>query len=203
MNKIYFENSCIHFCKKPSSELDYDLKMAPRDLKNYITIVDALKNKKKPIQILIQSDQFEKYFQSFIGNFQVVEAAGGLVLNEKGEILFIEKREFLDLPKGKIDHGESAKNAAIREVEEETGARNLKIINKTEDSFHFFQYKNQDIQIKKTQWFIMSCGDSNHLHPQEKEGITKVYFEDPKKALEQSKRTYSSIQDVLIRSGFL
>ena len=51
-------------------------------------------------------------------------AAGGLVTNENNELLMIFRRGKWDLPKGKLDKGETIEECAIREVEEETGIGN-------------------------------------------------------------------------------
>ena len=51
-----------------------------------------------------------------------VEAAGGVVV-EDGRVLLVHRPRYDDwtLPKGKLDPGESFEEAALREVEEETG----------------------------------------------------------------------------------
>ncbi len=53
-----------------------------------------------------------------------VEAAGGVVVRD-GEVLLVHRPRYDDwtLPKGKLDPGESFEDAALREVEEETGLR--------------------------------------------------------------------------------
>ena len=55
-----------------------------------------------------------------------VEAAGGVVVRDAGEgreVLIVHRPRYDDwtLPKGKLDRGESFEEAAVREVEEETG----------------------------------------------------------------------------------
>jgi 8-oxo-dGTP diphosphatase len=53
-----------------------------------------------------------------------VDAAGGLVVRD-GKVLLVHRPRYDDwtLPKGKLDPGESFEDAALREVEEETGLR--------------------------------------------------------------------------------
>src|SRR3954464_3521077 len=54
-----------------------------------------------------------------------VKAAGGVVRREDGTIAIVHRPRYDDwsLPKGKLDPGESWEEAAVREVEEETGVR--------------------------------------------------------------------------------
>jgi 8-oxo-dGTP diphosphatase len=53
-----------------------------------------------------------------------VEAAGGVVERD-GQVLLVHRPRYDEwtLPKGKLDAGESFEDAALREVEEETGLR--------------------------------------------------------------------------------
>jgi 8-oxo-dGTP pyrophosphatase MutT (NUDIX family) len=57
-----------------------------------------------------------------------VEAAGGLIVREREgvpQVAVVHRSRYDDwsLPKGKLTEGESAEQAALREVEEETGIR--------------------------------------------------------------------------------
>ncbi len=47
----------------------------------------------------------------------------------KGEVLFMFRRGKWDLPKGKLDPGETLEACALREVEEETGVGQLELKN--------------------------------------------------------------------------
>ncbi|MEX2253319.1 MAG: NUDIX hydrolase [Thermoleophilaceae bacterium] len=55
---------------------------------------------------------------------EVVQAAGGVVVRD-GEVVVVHRPKYDDwsLPKGKLDAGETHEQAALREVEEETGLR--------------------------------------------------------------------------------
>lgn len=54
-----------------------------------------------------------------------IEAAGGVVARDDGRVAVVHRPRYDDwtLPKGKLDAGESFEQAALREVEEETGLR--------------------------------------------------------------------------------
>ena len=103
---------------------------------------------------------------------KIIRAAGGLVINEKEEILLIFRRNFWDLPKGKIEYKELISIAAKREITEETGLKKLKIIKKLKHTEHeYYNPFTQSLVIKNTVWFLMK-GDSNEpLIPQIEEDI--------------------------------
>ena len=58
-------------------------------------------------------------WNEFAGQYVLMEAAGGVVQNNKDEILVIYRKKKWDLPKGKLDYEETPEGAAIREVKEE------------------------------------------------------------------------------------
>ncbi len=63
----------------------------------------------------------QEEFDEFVSKRKFIHAAGGLVQNSNGDFLFMERNETIDLPKGKLEKGESDEEGALREVEEETG----------------------------------------------------------------------------------
>ena len=146
--------------------------------------------------ILFLSDSPRIAWQQFVSRFKLMEAAGGLVLNDAHEILVIYRRNHWDLPKGKLDYGESPEAAAIREVEEECGIGKLKILQKLTQTFHTYTEKNKDV-LKKTHWYLMTTSDKSDLVPQVEEDIEDVKWMKREKI--ESKvysKTYASIRDV-------
>jgi 8-oxo-dGTP pyrophosphatase MutT (NUDIX family) len=135
-------------------------------------------------------------FDWFKCMFKIIEAAGGLVKNADNEYLFILRHGKWDLPKGKIEKGESIKNAAIREVEEECGISGLTITEGIKPTYHTYHINDKAI-LKPTYWFKMDCSDTSKLIPQQEEGITEVRWLKLKELEMVRNNTYESIKDVI------
>lgn len=127
--------------------------------------------------------------------YSVVKAAGGIVANEFGQILMMYRLKTWDLPKGKLDKGESSKVAAIREVEEECGVK-AKLGEKICTTFHTYTYKNEAI-LKQTKWYAMSLTDDSKMKPQIEENIKKLEWMGKEKVKSALINSYSSIRYVL------
>ena len=113
------------------------------------------------------------YWAEFKKQFLFIEAAGGLVRNENKELLTIFRNGVWDLPKGKVEKGELIEEAAVREVEEETGVKIHKhYADSIQKVYHVYSLKKK-LVLKETSWFIMSA-KSMIILPQREEGITKV-----------------------------
>ncbi len=58
-----------------------------------------------------------------------VHSAGGVVLHPNGHIIVVRQRDgSWSLPKGKMKEGEDPREAALREIAEETGITDLKLV---------------------------------------------------------------------------
>ncbi|KOS04724.1 NUDIX hydrolase [Flavobacterium akiainvivens] len=123
----------------------------------------------------------------------VAKAGGGLVYNKKGEILFILRNGKWDLPKGGIEKGEDIEETAMREVEEETGAKNLVIVQKLQKTYHIFK-RNGNYKLKITHWFEMISNHRGALTPQANEGIEKAVWLKPDEVKEALKNSYENIK---------
>jgi 8-oxo-dGTP pyrophosphatase MutT (NUDIX family) len=143
--------------------------------------------------IFLYHSDLKELWKKFKEFFKIERAAGGLVKSDHGDNLFIFRLNKWDLPKGKIEQGESKKEAAIREVKEECGLSDLTIEKKLPKTYHIFQRDGRDT-LKITQWYLMKTDFYGTLIPQIEEDITEVVFKNSvntKKALEN---TYGNIK---------
>jgi 8-oxo-dGTP pyrophosphatase MutT (NUDIX family) len=123
----------------------------------------------------------------------VNKAGGGLVYNKKGEVLFIFRNGKWDLPKGGINKGELIENTAMREVEEETGVNELKVIKKLQKTYHVFK-RNGKYKLKITHWFEMQTDFDGTPKGQIEEGIEKVAWLNPEQIKEALQNSYENIK---------
>jgi 8-oxo-dGTP pyrophosphatase MutT (NUDIX family) len=122
--------------------------------------------------LTFETESLEKGFEKFRKAFKYIYAAGGLIEKEN-TWLFIYRLKRWDLPKGKLDMGESPEDAAIRECEEECGITQLTITKTLAPTYHIYAHKGS-YALKKTYWYAMSTGHTGALVPQLEENIEKV-----------------------------
>ncbi|MEI6189678.1 MAG: NUDIX domain-containing protein [Chitinophagia bacterium] len=125
-------------------------------------------------------------------------AAGGLVTNPNGQILWIFRRGFWDLPKGKLDEGETIQTCAIREVQEETGIRNIQLheLLKFTNHRYFDNYSNEEV-TKRTYWFHMTIDEHQIGVPQITEDIEKIEWHSLATAKHCLQQTFPTILEVI------
>lgn len=125
-------------------------------------------------------------------------AGGGLVLNGAGALLMIFRRGKWDLPKGKLDEGETIEQCAVREVEEETGLRNVERGELISIGYHeyFDTWLKEDV-IKETHWFAMRVRDKQTLTPQTEEDITDIKWVKEDELKQCLQNSYDNVVDVI------
>ncbi|MDZ7718620.1 MAG: NUDIX hydrolase [Balneolaceae bacterium] len=119
-----------------------------------------------------------------------VTAAGG-VLYKAGsspkKVLLIKRNGFWDIPKGKLEKGETIEECAVREVEEEVGAEDLTTEKFLCETFHRYQADGKNYG-KTTHWYLMEFDNPDYdFEPETNEGITEVKWaniEEAKKIVE-------------------
>jgi 8-oxo-dGTP pyrophosphatase MutT (NUDIX family) len=190
MYKIFVGDKPIILSTKPNEKKgvkNYKLKRVI--LRN---VIRKLNNSSIKEACLVHKNE-KTLLKRFLKKAPNVIAGGGKVYNEKGKVLFIFRNGKWDLPKGKIENNESIEQTAIREVEEETGVKGLKIIKPLETTYHIFKRRGR-YRIKITYWFEMQTSFDGKLFPQEKEGITKVKWLGKKKIKKAMKNSYANIK---------
>lgn len=123
----------------------------------------------------------------------VVVAAGGMVFNSKQQILFIKRNNRWDLPKGRVEKKESLEDAAIREVEEETGIKDVELGDFIMKTYHVFK-RNKKWKLKVTYWYKMHSDYQGKLKPQKAEGIKKAKWKNFEQSQRALKNTYENVK---------
>ncbi len=159
-------------------------------------LIEAFEKNQQTDSLVLQSLQIDRTWKNFCSLYEVMEAAGGIVLNKKNELLMIYRNGKWDLPKGKIEKGEDPDTAAIREVYEECGIGYLKLMKQVQTTFHTYPFKDQKV-LKKTYWFLMSTEDDEEPIPQLEEGITEVKWMNRAGVKVALKNSYTSIANLL------
>lgn len=138
----------------------------------------------------------EEELYQFMQGKLIIEAAGGMVMNQYGELLMMKRRGFWDMPKGKLDEGETIEECAVREVSEETGLSNLSIIKKLQTTYHTYIYKGAEA-IKPSHWYLMSHIGNEELIPQTEEDITEIRWVNKEEARSLVDQAYPSIAEMI------
>lgn len=164
-------------------------------LLNGTAIKDAINAlmKNKLEEAFIYHPNNEEILKKFTKKIPLVIAAGGVVTNKEGKVLFIYRNEKWDLPKGKLDKGETLEECAIREVIEETGVTDLTIENFLRTTYHVFK-RNGKYKLKEVHWYAMKTTYEGKLKGEKKEGIVKVKWKGPRKIKKALENSYTNIR---------
>lgn len=154
-------------------------------------VSQIFQNKLKGISLFCEN--LSACWRQFQSNFKSQKTAGGKVINANNEVLFIYRFNKWDLPKGKLDKGESITACAVREVEEECGVTNLQIIKPLETTYHIYKERG-NIILKTTYWFLMHTDCTGELTPQLEEGIEQAVFKNETEVNNALQNTYENIK---------
>jgi len=157
-----------------------------------IDVVELL-NKKKVKSIGVLSNNKKSVLTALKKKYSEITAAGGKVINQNSEILFIYRNKKWDLPKGKAEKNENISQTALREVIEETGIKNLTIVKPIEKTYHIFK-KGSKHYLKSTYWFEMTSDYDGKFKPQKKEGISRVEWIDKETIGSILPKSYANIR---------
>lgn len=199
MYKVFIQNKLVILSSEPiksgpSADGEMSIKYFDKsDLKLMFKLIKDVSSLKV---LVIYHPDLDHLWSDFKSQFKIIEAAGGLVKNEKGEILFIFRRGLWDLPKGKLERKETIRDGAVREVKEECGLKNVKLIEKITTTYHVYKYKGKKA-LKPSHWYLMQAGKDEILIPQTEEDITEIKWVDPSDLSEIKANVYPNIMDVV------
>ncbi|MEZ5072080.1 MAG: NUDIX domain-containing protein [Bacteroidales bacterium] len=159
MYKVFFQDRTVFFGDDFSRAFARNKGLFYRyiNLHELHELIDAFFLLKEIRNLYIFHDDMLELLEEFKSCFHPVDAGGGLVFNPRGEFLVIRRNDTWDLPKGKLEPGEDFETAALREVEEETGLKDLELVHPLMSTHHTYQL-GKDRILKKTKWFEMFYG---------------------------------------------
>jgi 8-oxo-dGTP pyrophosphatase MutT (NUDIX family) len=143
-------------------------------------------------------EDMELAMNEILKQYKIVDAAGGVILNNKGKVLMIYRLGKWDLPKGKTEKKESLMETAEREVEEECNIK-VDVLDDFIISYHTYLYKNQRV-LKRTFWYKMNLICDKDMQPQKEEDIEEIKWMNRKQMHKALMNSYSSITWVLNKS---
>lgn len=203
--KVFINDKWIFFGvykKEQFSEYEkYDVLDANYDL--IFNLSEMIKNGSFDRNIVVNlSEEGTPVFDYFLSRFLVLEAAGGIVHHISDAFLMIKRFGVWDFPKGKIEKGETTTEAALREVEEETGVKELRIIQDFPIVFHIYRHARQWI-VKKTFWFYMESDFKGKPEPQKEEDILEAAWIPKAQLPHYLSQSYDSLRELIKDSGLL
>ena len=191
---IYFQDKSLTFSRVRAAETDF---VIPSGEAASLTRAKILNFFEIHNSIRVLCDDPEVAFRRFGEEFTPIEAAGGVVVNGRGEWLMIRRNNRWDLPKGHVEAGESFDRCAEREIEEETGVK-AAVLRPLCDTWHaYFFPKTQRWELKRTHWYLLRLTERGELKPQTEEGIVEVAWCTPNDVEHYLKVSYPTIRRVV------
>lgn len=163
-----------------------------KQIRQYLDLLDKNKNVRA---VALYGENAEQLWTDFCACFTQLEAAGGYVTNAQGKLLVFFRRNSWDMPKGKIDPGETPEEAALREVREETGLQQITLGPFITHTWHTYTQKGEHI-LKRTWWYRMTTTDTD-VKPQTEEDIEEIQWVEPNAWLKTMPVLYKSIREVI------
>ena len=222
--KIFFDDRCL-LLLKPDVAFAGQI-VVPGSTEELKRVIRDFEKNEGLQMLALSAPDYKQLKRDVKSLFTIIEAAGGVVRNEVGEILFIHRRGRWDLPKGKINcqlrtgakrssaepirneelgikksekrtaNNEWRKSEAVREVKEETGIRKVKVIRKLKPTYHVYKEKRKPM-LKKSYWFEMIAPKDQKLVPQIEEDIRYVRWFSPGELDTVLENTFGSLREMI------
>jgi 8-oxo-dGTP pyrophosphatase MutT (NUDIX family) len=203
--KIYFDDKPLFLCDDVDASLqpyvhhDDAIFIDELNLHTVKSMIHEMQESSVHAGVFFHKD-LEELKITFFKKFTIVKAGGGFVQNENDEVLMMFRRGKWDLPKGKLDKKETIEECALRETEEETALKNIKLISPLITSYHTYHEGTRSI-LKETSWFKMRVSGEQNLVPQTTEQISKLEWVSKDNLEKYLQNSFPSVIDVL-EAGF-
>ena len=146
MNKrIYFQDKMIEFAEPTAQNKQNQAinNFKPEAAEgSHVEILSKFLDSSNKSSYLLSANDFESFFSMAKKELYYIEAAGGFIEKDE-QFLCIHCLGRWDLPKGKLEKGETIEEGAIRECEEECAIKQLTIVHPLNSTFHIYPYKNK------------------------------------------------------------
>jgi ADP-ribose pyrophosphatase YjhB (NUDIX family) len=199
--KIYFNDKPLFLCDTIDKEIepfihhDDAVFIDELNLHTIKAMIHEMQLPKVHAGIFIHTN-LDELRKSFWKKFTVIQAGGGFVINNKEEVLLIFRRGKWDLPKGKLDKGESLEQCAVREVQEETGLKKVKLLSPLTVTYHTY-HEGTRFVLKESHWYTMNADANEKLVPQAEEQIQEIKWVPQTEVKKYFQETYPSVIEVL------
>lgn len=200
MKRIYLGSGALIVANKVDArvkELMADPSIAVLDTlnrENLSELILAIEGGKAPLGLILENE-FAAVVEAFDHYFTRIVAAGGFVFTPNKDVLLIFRKGKWDLPKGKLDEGESLEACAVREVEEETGANELALMDLLHTTYHIYKENGRYI-LKESFWYLMKAPKASVLVPQLAEDIQQSIWVPARQLVKYSGDAHASIVEV-------
>jgi len=199
--KIYFGEKPLFLCDsidetlEPYVHHDDGVFIDELDSHTVKTMIHEMEQPAVHAGVFFHTD-LAKLQKEFFKKFTIIKAGGGLVVNEKQEILLIFRRGKWDMPKGKLDDHETIEQCSVREVEEETGLKNVQLDEALTITYHTYHEGSKFI-LKESHWYTMHVSGQQQLEPQKEEGIDQVIWVSKDELSDYRDKVFPSVAGVI------
>lgn len=197
--QVFIDGHSIFIGEKRKSNQQFEsiFELNEPDVDDINFVIEWMLKEKEAVQhVFLNSFDAEALWKLFQKQLVLIDAAGGRVKNTKNEVLFIYRLGKWDLPKGKMEAGETPELTAVREVEEECGITELKIIDPLPNTYHIYVQHGKKY-LKRTFWFNMLYSGTESLIPQKEEAIENAVWVNQSDLSEQLANTYQSLKTII------
>ncbi|MEN9742761.1 MAG: hypothetical protein RLZZ65_566 [Bacteroidota bacterium] len=200
--KVFLEQHWILFTDERNFSLENTALLNDTSLPQLESYQGALQFLLQKGNQICYSDKPFETMREFFSLFKWLRTAGALVqLETQDQFLWIERLGYFDLPKGKIEKGETDLEAAIREVQEETGLLgSFELQHEIGKTYHCYEMRGKSY-LKENTWFALEYNGATSIKVQTEEGIEKAYWLETADWRQKLPETYPGLRELLLHSS--